>query len=102
MRAPLRAPTTTREAGCRRSSTSETRSARGEARIRGGGTLPTRDRMTNPLNFADKRTILVVDDGPDNLTLLSGVLKDEYKVKVANSGARALQALQGGPLPDLV
>jgi adenylate cyclase len=58
--------------------------------------------MTNPLNFADKRTILVVDDGPDNLTLLSGVLKDEYKVKVANSGARALQALQSGPLPDLV
>ena len=43
---------------------------------------------TNPLNFADKRTLLVVDDEPDNLTLLSGVLKDEYKVKVANSGAR--------------
>ena len=58
--------------------------------------------MTNPLNFADKRTVLVVDDGPDNLTLLSGVLKDEYRVKVANSGARALQALQSGPLPDLV
>jgi len=58
--------------------------------------------VTNPLNFADKRTVLVVDDGPDNLTLLSGVLKDEYRVKVANSGARALQALQSGPLPDLV
>ena len=58
--------------------------------------------MTNPLNFADKRTILVVDDGPDNLTLLSGVLKDEYKVKVVNSGARALQAMQSGALPDLV
>ena len=58
--------------------------------------------MTNPLNFADKRTVLVVDDGPDNLTLLSGVLKDEYRVKVANSGARALRALQSGPLPDVV
>ena len=58
--------------------------------------------MTNPLNFADKRTILIVDDGPDNLTLLSGVLKDEYKVKVANSGARALQVMESGPLPDLV
>ena len=58
--------------------------------------------MTNPLNFADKRTVLVVDDGPDNLTLLTGVLKDEYKVKVANSGARALQVLQAAPLPDLV
>jgi len=58
--------------------------------------------LTNPLDFAEKRTVLVVDDGPDNLTLLSGVLRDEYKVKVANSGARALQALQSGPLPDLV
>ena len=58
--------------------------------------------MTNPLNFVEKRTVLVVDDGPDNLTLLSSVLKDEYKVKVANSGARALQAMQSGPLPDLV
>jgi CheY-like chemotaxis protein len=58
--------------------------------------------MTNPLNFAEKRTVLVVDDEPDNLTLLSAVLKDEYKVKVANSGARALQAMQSGPLPDLV
>ena len=57
---------------------------------------------TNPLNFADKRTLLVVDDEPDNLTLLAAVLKDEYKVKVANNGARALQALQAGPLPDLV
>ena len=58
--------------------------------------------MTNPLNFTEKRTVLVVDDGPDNLTLLSGVLKDEYKVKVANNGARALQAMQAGTLPDLV
>ena len=48
---------------------------------------------TNPLNFADKRTLLVVDDEPDNLTLLAAVLKDEYKVKVVNNGVRALQAL---------
>jgi PAS domain S-box-containing protein len=58
--------------------------------------------MTNPLNFAEKRTVLVVDDGADNLTLLSSVLKDEYKVKVANSGARALAGNASGPLPDLV
>ena len=58
--------------------------------------------MTNPPDTADKRTVLVVDDTPDNLSLLSGVLKDEYKVKVANSGERALQILQAGPLPDVV
>ena len=58
--------------------------------------------MTNPLNFAEKRTVLVVDDTPDNLSLLGGVLKEAYKVKVANSGARALELLQSGPLPDIV
>ncbi len=58
--------------------------------------------MTNPLDYVAKRTVLVVDDTPDNLSLLSALLKDEYKVKVANSGARALQILESGPLPDVV
>jgi adenylate cyclase len=50
----------------------------------------------------EKRTVLVVDDTPENLTLLSEVLKDEYRVRVANNGARALQILQAGPPPDVV
>ena len=58
--------------------------------------------MNKPRDAAEKRTVLLVDDTPDNLTLLSGVLKDEYKVKVANSGERALQILEAGPLPDIV
>jgi|GEM_PF-3041762 len=32
-----------------------------------------------------KDSILVVDDTPENLTLMSFLLKDLYKVKVANS-----------------
>jgi putative two-component system response regulator len=52
---------------------------------------------------ADERaTILVVDDTPDNLSLLSVLLKNIYKVKVANSGAKALAYLQGEAKPDLV
>ena len=35
-------------------------------------------------------TILVVDDKADNLTLISGLLKDKYKIKVANGGKKAL------------
>jgi hypothetical protein len=50
---------------------------------------------------AEKATILVVDDTPDNLVLMSGLLKNEYKVKVANSGARALEICTSSP-PDLV
>jgi putative two-component system response regulator len=30
--------------------------------------------------------ILVVDDTPDNISLLSGLLKEQYKVKVATNG----------------
>jgi adenylate cyclase len=58
--------------------------------------------MTNPPDRTEKPTVLVVDDTPDNLTLLSGVLKEHYKVKVATSGERALEMLQAGPLPSII
>ena len=47
-------------------------------------------------------TILVVDDTPDNLTLMSGLLKDLYRVKVANGGERALRIAEGEDPPDLI
>jgi putative two-component system response regulator len=50
----------------------------------------------------DRATILVVDDVPENLALLTGMLQDRYAVRVATGGARALQLLRSGPLPDLV
>ena len=58
--------------------------------------------MTNPLDFSHRPTILVVDDTPDNLSLMSGLLKDSYKVKVANSGEKALKNVQGDSKPDLI
>jgi putative two-component system response regulator len=36
-------------------------------------------------------TILIVDDTPDNIMLLSSLLKDRYNTKVANNGSTALQ-----------
>ncbi|MBF0153105.1 MAG: response regulator [Magnetococcales bacterium] len=56
--------------------------------------------MPNPLG--EKHSILVVDDTPDNLTLVSGVLRDTYKVKVANSGERALRIACSESPPDLI
>ncbi len=44
-------------------------------------------------------TLLVVDDTPDNLMLMTDLLKDRYRVKAANSGEKALRVLQGGPDP---
>jgi putative two-component system response regulator len=49
-----------------------------------------------------QRTILIVDDNPENLTLLGELLCDRYKVRAANSGARALQLVTQVPLPDLI
>lgn len=49
----------------------------------------------------ERPTVLVVDDTPANLSLLSGLLRDHYRVKVANSGARALALAAESP-PDLV
>jgi putative two-component system response regulator len=46
-------------------------------------------------------TLLVVDDTPANLSLMAGLLHQEYRVKLANSGARALDLAQREP-PDLV
>ncbi len=50
----------------------------------------------------EKRIVLVVDDTPDNLSLMSGLLKDDYKVKVANGGERALKIAHSDPPPQLI
>ncbi|MFZ2738423.1 MAG: two-component system response regulator [Burkholderiaceae bacterium] len=47
-------------------------------------------------------SILIVDDLPDNLLLLSNLLKDNYHVKVANSGAKALESARSANKPDLI
>ncbi len=49
-----------------------------------------------------KSTLLVVDDTPDNLTLMTGLLRDTYQVRVANHGARALKIAVTDPRPDLI
>jgi signal transduction histidine kinase len=46
-------------------------------------------------------TVLVVDDTPDNLSLMSGLLKGYYRVKVANNGEKALRMAAENP-PDLI
>lgn len=53
------------------------------------------------LNQTDKPRILVVDDTPDNLTLMSALLKDPYRVQLANGGERALKLAADSP-PDLI
>lgn len=47
-------------------------------------------------------TILIVDDTPENLTVLSEVLQPTWRVRAANSGRRALQIASGEQAPDLI
>jgi putative two-component system response regulator len=47
-------------------------------------------------------TLLVVDDTPENLVVLGELLQPHYRVRVANSGARALQVAVSEPKPDLI
>lgn len=58
--------------------------------------------MTDTAVFVEKATILVVDDTPDNLSLMSGLLKDDYKVKVANGGDKAIKIVLSDTPPDLI
>ena len=58
--------------------------------------------MELDLDFVEKPTVLVVDDTPDNLSLMSGLLKDDYKVKVANNGEKALKIAASDAPPDLI
>ncbi len=54
------------------------------------------------LELIAKKTVLLVDDSPDNLVLMNDLLKDLYKVKVANSGEKALRIATTGQPPDVV
>lgn len=65
---------------------------------------PAANPAANPGSEAaeNRALILVVDDVPDNLDILVDVLSDDYQVRAANSGERALKVLASGKLPDLI
>ncbi len=56
----------------------------------------------NELDTIERDTILVVDDTPENLALISSLLKDTYKVKVANNGDKALEIAASDAPPNLI
>lgn len=58
--------------------------------------------MTDSNEIQTKATILVVDDTAANLSLMGGLLKELYQVKVANSGERGLAIAQSDTPPDLI
>jgi putative two-component system response regulator len=58
--------------------------------------------VSSVLDFSEKRSVLVVDDTPENLAVIGGILREHYKVRVAPSGERALLIAFSDSPPDLV
>lgn len=49
-----------------------------------------------------RQTVLIVDDTPQNITVLGELLHPHYAVRAANSGERALRAAHSDPRPDII
>jgi serine phosphatase RsbU (regulator of sigma subunit) len=49
-----------------------------------------------------QKLILIVDDTPTNLGVISGALKDAYKTKIATNGQKALALAAAEEKPDLI
>src|SRR4051812_47639759 len=50
----------------------------------------------------DQKLVLVVDDTPTNVSMISGLLSNCYRTKVATNGERALAIAAGADRPDLI
>ena len=70
--------------------------------------MPVRHRLAASLNLEandvdqDKKLVLIVDDTPTNVAVVSGVLKDSYRTKVATNGEKALAIATAAEKPDLI
>ena len=55
-----------------------------------------------PSEYPKKHTLLIVDDSPDNIILMSRLLKDAYRTKISTDGKRALKIASSDDPPDLI
>jgi len=54
------------------------------------------------MSSPDRKLVLIVDDTPTNVAVVSGVLKDSFRTKVATNGEKALAIATGAEKPDLI
>ncbi len=75
--------------------------------------IPARSKLLNDeivrvepvvqdIKVATRPTILVVDDTADNLLLLSHLFRDDYRVRIAHNGKKALEICQSNDPPGLM
>ncbi len=54
------------------------------------------------MSDAEQARVLVVDDTPENIHILMGILEDEYDLLIATNGEKALNIAMMSPMPDLI
>ncbi len=54
------------------------------------------------MTFTEQKRILIVDDTPENIYILTEILKDQYDVSVAINGEKALKIAALDPVVDLI
>lgn len=58
--------------------------------------------MSEDTDAVRRPNILVVDDVPSNIDVLSAILRDQYAITAATTGDKALGIARGTPAPDLI
>lgn len=58
--------------------------------------------MQTEANQTQRKTVLIVDDMPENLIVLGELLMPYYQVRIANSGTHALTSAVTQPKPDII
>lgn len=53
-------------------------------------------------NELEKKILLLVDDDPTNIKVVHAILGDNYKIRVAMNGTKALDLAKTKPVPDLI
>ena len=49
-----------------------------------------------------QQTVLVVDDTPENIMIMTEILRDLYRVKAATNGRKALSIAESENPPDII
>jgi putative two-component system response regulator len=55
------------------------------------------NRLNNEKEYSERPTLLIVDDQPLIIQTLSNLFRDDYNIKVATGGIKALEIAESDP-----
>jgi PAS domain S-box-containing protein len=58
--------------------------------------------MPADMDRPTRKSVLVVDDSPEYIELVTSLLKDTYRIRVATSGSRAISLAESSDKPELI